>query len=87
MVVTELARRLAVNAGALRSADRGHSVTRARAALSFVLVRRLGYRVTDVAAALDRDAATISVIVSRVASRLESSEHLAADVERLHRNV
>jgi len=37
--------------------------------VSFVLVRRLGYRLTDVAAALCRDPATISVIVSRLARR------------------
>jgi hypothetical protein len=53
----------------------------------FVLVRRLGYRLTDVAAALGRDAATISVIVSRLARDLESSGRFAADVARLGRDV
>jgi len=59
----------------------------ARAAVSFVLVRRLGYRVADVAAALGRDAATISVIVSRLARRLLSSDRAATDVARLSRDV
>ena len=43
--------------------------------------------VADVAAALGQDVATISVMVSRLASRLESSDRLAADVARLSRNV
>ena len=87
MALGDLSRRLALDLSALRSPDRSHVIARARAALSFVLVRRLGYRVADVAAAFDRDAATISVIVSRVARRLESSEDPAADVLGIHRNV
>ena len=47
----------------------------------------LGYRVADAAAGLGRDVATISVIVSRLASRLESSPRIAADLARLRRNV
>jgi hypothetical protein len=46
-------------------------------------VRQLGYGASDVAAALGRDAATISVIVSRLARRLGSNDRLAADVARL----
>jgi hypothetical protein len=87
IVIEELARRLAVEPSALRSPDRGQSVSRARAAVSFVLVRRLGYRLADVAAALGRDAATISVIVSRLARRLEASDRAASDVARLARSV
>lgn len=86
-VVSELAGRLAVDRDTLRSRDRGHAVTSARAALSFVLVRRLGYRVADVAGALNRDASTITVMVARLASRLESSGRAAADVARLGGNV
>jgi hypothetical protein len=82
-----LAGRLEVDLAALRSPDRGRAVASARAVASFVLVRRLGYRVTEVASALGRDVATISVIVSRLANRLESPERLAADVARLSRNV
>jgi len=82
-VVRDLARRLALDPHTLRSPDRSRTVSSARAALSFVLVRRLGYRVADVAAELDRAAATISRIVSRLESRLESSDGAAADVARL----
>jgi REP-associated tyrosine transposase len=87
MVVKELARQISLDPSTLRSPDRSQCVSTARAALSFVLVRRLGYRVADVAAALGRDSATISVIVSRLASRLESNDHIAADVARLSQNV
>jgi putative transposase len=87
LVVEELASRVALDPSTLRSPDRSQSVSGARAAVSFVLVRRLGYRVGDVAAALGRDAATISVIVSRLARRLESSGRAAADVARLSRDV
>jgi REP element-mobilizing transposase RayT len=83
----ELASRLAVDPAALRRPDRSEPVSRARAAVSYVLVRRLGYRLTDVAAALGRDPATLSTIVSRVARRLESSGPVAADVTRLSREV
>jgi chromosomal replication initiation ATPase DnaA len=87
MLVKELSRQIPLDASTLRSPDRSQSVSTARAVLSFVLVRRLGYRVADVAAALGRDVATISVIVSRLASRLESNDGIAADVARLSRNV
>lgn len=83
VVVGELAGRLGFAPGMLRGPDRGRTVSRARAALSFVLVRRLGYRLADVAAALGRDVATISVIVSRLARHLESSDGAAADLARL----
>jgi putative transposase len=73
VVVEDLARRFAFDPTTLRNADRRQPVTSARAVVSFVLVRRLGYRVADVAAALGRDAATISAIVSRLECRLESS--------------
>ena len=87
VALEELAGQARLDPSILRSADRSWPVTTARAVVSFVLVRRLGYRVGDVAAALGRDGATISVIVSRLASRLESSDRVAADVARLSQNV
>lgn len=87
IVIKELAGRVALDPSTLRSPDRSQSVSSARAAVSFVLVRRLGYRAAAVAAALGRDAATISVIVSRLARRLESGDRAIADVARLSRDV
>jgi REP element-mobilizing transposase RayT len=71
MAVRELGRRFGVDVSILRSPDRSHRVTGARAAVSFILVRRLGYPLADVAAALGRDASTIAVMVSRLAGRLD----------------
>jgi len=85
-VVAELADRLALNASTLRSPDRSQRVISARAAVSFVLVRRLGYPAVDVAAALGRDTSTISNIVSRLGRRLESNDAAAADVACLSRS-
>jgi REP element-mobilizing transposase RayT len=45
MVVEELAGRIPLDSRTLRSPDRSRSVSTARAILSFVLIRRLGYRV------------------------------------------
>jgi len=72
--------------GKLRSPNRSQSVTAARAALSFVLGRRLGYRVAA-AAALDRDVTHCQrhCVAPGGPSRL--SDHIAADVARLSRNV
>jgi putative transposase len=86
-VVQQLANRFALDPATLRGPDRRRPVSRARAALSFVLVRRLGYRVVDVAAALGRDAATIGRIVSELERRLDSSDRAAADVARVGGNV
>jgi REP-associated tyrosine transposase len=85
--LAELASRLDLDPGTLRSPDRSQPVATARAIVSFILVRRLGYRVADVAAALARDAATTTVIVSRLAIRMESSDAIAAEVARLTRDV
>jgi hypothetical protein len=64
LAVEQLARRFALDANKLRSQDRSEAVKTARAAVIFILVRRFGYRVADVAAVLGRDASTISGILS-----------------------
>lgn len=67
-----------------RGPDRKHEAARARALLAFVLVRRRGYRLKDVARLLGRDPATISVTVGRLGHRLGEDPHLtraAADLE------
>ena len=82
IVLSEQASRFGLDASVLRGPDRSHAVAQARAAVSFVLVRQLGYRVADVAAALARDPATISLMVSRLALRRGS-----ASAEVVHRNA
>jgi REP element-mobilizing transposase RayT len=86
-VITQLARRLGVQPAVVGSIDRGWGVSRARALIVFVLVRRLGYPVTAVAQALGRPATSISVLLSRTADRLEADARLMAEADNLSRNV
>ena len=74
---------LGLATGVARGPDRQHETATARGLLALVLVRRRGYRLTDVARILGRDPATISVTVGRLARRLAGDESLAQRAERL----
>jgi REP element-mobilizing transposase RayT len=78
-MLAALAGRGGLEIGTLRGSGRRAGVSRVRATVCFVLVRGLGYPVADVATALGRDPATISVMVSRVARRLRSGDRAAAE--------
>lgn len=71
----------------LASPDRSWQLSRARVLVAYTLVRRLGYRLTEVAAALGRDAATVSALLSRVAARLPQDNTLRREIERLEKIV
>jgi REP element-mobilizing transposase RayT len=78
-----LARGLRVDVEVLHGLGRGGPASWARALAAYVLVRRLGYRVTDVAAALGRTVATASLAVGEVSKRLPRDAAAARQVERL----
>ena len=78
-----LAHGLRVHIDVLHGAGRGGPASRARAVAAYVLVRRLGYRLTDVAAVLGRNLATASIAVREVGRRLPEDETAARQVERL----
>jgi hypothetical protein len=78
-----LARVLHVDVDVLHGAGRGGPTSWARALAAYVLVHRLGYRVTDVAAALGRAVATTSLAVREVSQRLPGDAAAARQVERL----
>jgi REP element-mobilizing transposase RayT len=78
-----LARGLLVDVEVLRGPDRGRPASRARALAAYVLVRRLGYRMTDVAAALGRNIATTSIAAREVSEQLPRDEAAARQVEQL----
>jgi hypothetical protein len=59
----------------LRSAARGRAVSRTRATVARMLVRDLGFRVSDVAGALRRDVSTVSSMMSRLRARGEAEDH------------
>jgi putative transposase len=78
-----LARGLLVDVEVLLGLSRGRPASRARALAAYVLVRRLGYRLTDVAVVLGRNLATASIAVREVGRRLPEDEAAARQVERL----
>lgn len=80
-----LADTLGVTVDALRGPDRGHAVTGPRALVAFVLVRRFGYRLSDVARELGRDPATLGTAVSRLAARLTRDKALALTASQLEK--
>lgn len=51
------------------------------------MVRRMGYRVKDVARCLGRDMATVSSLVSRFAERMAEDGNLRRQVARLAKIV
>jgi len=81
--LTGLETALGFTARAVRGPDRSHDTAQARGLLAFVLVRRRGYRLKDVARLLGRDPATISVILWRIGQRLGTDQGLSRAVEHL----
>jgi REP element-mobilizing transposase RayT len=79
----DAAGRLAAGLGAdladLRAPGRSRSLAAVRRALAWALVRRLAYRLTDVAALLGRDPATLSVALARRGARAPGEAGGAAD--------
>jgi hypothetical protein len=51
--------------------------------VGYVLIRRLGYKLKDVAKCLGRDVATVSSLVSSFADRMSGNENLRKQASRL----
>jgi REP element-mobilizing transposase RayT len=81
--LNSLARGLRLDVEVLRGPGLGRHESQARGLAAYVLVRRLGYRMTDVAAALGRNVATTSLAVGKVSQRLPGDEAAARQVDRL----
>jgi hypothetical protein len=77
------ARALEVEPAVLSGADRSWEVSRHRALIGYVLIRRLGYKLKDVAKCLGRDMATVSSLVSRYSERLAQDEELKKPAARI----
>ncbi len=86
-VLGALAAHVNVDPEVLRSADRGWMVARLRTLVVYVLVRRYGFGVNEVAGYLGRDAATVSSLLSRFADRLQVDQRIRKDVEQLAKIV
>jgi hypothetical protein len=75
--VRNLGKYLDIEVSVLRGADRSWAVSKARKQDAHVLVRRMGYRLKDVAGYLGRDAATIATMLSRLNERLAGVNRLS----------
>jgi putative transposase len=70
------ARAVGVQPEVLSGPDRGWDVSRGRALVGYVLIRRLGYKLKDVAKYMGRDVATVSSLVSRYSERIAKDKEL-----------
>lgn len=83
----ELAAQLKIDPEVLRSPDRGWKISRVRTLVAYVLVRRLGFSVSEVAGYMGRDAATVSSLITRLSERLQRDPQIQREVERLTKFV
>jgi transposase len=58
-------------------------ISQARALVGYVLIRRIGYRLKDVARFLGRHVATVSSLVSRYSERMAEDEELKKQATRI----
>jgi hypothetical protein len=79
----ELAKQLKRDPAALRGPDRGWELSRARTLAAYILVRRLGFGVSEVAAYMGRDQTTMSSLISRFSERIQSERQMVEEVQRL----
>ncbi len=87
VIAGRLARGLKVSPEELRAPNRGRAVSQRRTMVAYVLVRRAGYKVEEVAQYLGRDATTISSLLSRYEKRMQMEPRLGRDMEKLARIV
>jgi putative transposase len=81
------AREFAIKTEVLGGSDRSWEVSRARALIGYVLIRRSGYQLKEVAGCLGRDMATVSSLISRLANRMSTDEDLQRRAERIAKIV
>jgi putative transposase len=81
----EVAKLLKIEVQALRSPDRGWAVSKARTLAAYVLIRRLGYRLSDVAGYFSRDIATLATLLARLSDRMQTNDTARREVDRLIR--
>jgi len=86
-VVRDLSRALEIGIAELRSADRSWKVSQARTQVGYIMVRRLGYPLSEVAKYLQRDPATVSTLISRLAERMRKDGGTRRKMERLTKIV
>ena len=86
-VVERLAERLKAPIEALRGPDRSWKVSRVRRLIAYVLTRRRGFSVKEVAAHFGRDATSISTLVGRFSQQMEAERGIKEECERISKIV
>ena len=86
-IVKELGDEIGIEATELKSADRSWAVSKARTMIAYVLVRRQGYALGEVARYFARDAATVGTLIGRLAERIAEDEMLQREIDRLNKKV
>jgi REP element-mobilizing transposase RayT len=86
-VIAEMAKAVKIRPERLRDQGRARGVSRQRTMLAYVLVRRGGYSVKEVARYFGRDPTTISSLLSRYERQIPEQSELARQIDRLTRFV
>ena len=86
-VIAEMAKALKVRPEVLRVQGRGRGASRQRTLMAYVLVRRGGYGVKEVAEYFGRDPTTISTLLSRYEQKMQEQAELYREIDRLARFV
>jgi chromosomal replication initiation ATPase DnaA len=82
-VFRSIAQAVEVDPSVLSGSDRGWAVSRLRALVGYVLIRRMGYKLNEVAKCLGRDTATVSSLISRYSDRMTMDQELKKRVSRM----
>jgi chromosomal replication initiation ATPase DnaA len=85
--VKKLGKYLKVEAPLVRGSDRSRAVSKARITIAYVIVRRFGYRLKDLAANFGREALTTGTLLARIGERLQTDLKRKLDIDRLIRKV
>ncbi len=86
-VVEQLGKQLETDVNELSSGNRSWAVSRARTMIAYVLVRRQGYALGEVARYFGREAATVGILIGRLAERIAEDEALRKESDRLSKKV
>jgi putative transposase len=86
-IARRLAKELGVSVDAVRSRERGWVISKARTTIAYVLARRLGYALKEVASYLHRDMATVGTLVSRLYDRMQSDRDFLMRIDALSKTV
>ena len=54
---------------------------------AYVLVRRLGYRLSDVATYFGRDIATVATLLARLSDRMQANDKVRREIDQLAKIV